>query len=154
MRSHAWLQREIVRVLKQAGRPLSYEEIAKLVSHGKRGKPRLDYALKVLIQKAGVRNDGVERILTIVYGRLHEYYQPFQISNEDVLRIRALRDHNAARRLRSIESPNLPPHPQMLEIKRRILATPWHPAHEGADYVHSANECAAPEKHDPSRRRP
>ncbi len=25
--------------------------------------------------------------------------------------------------------------------------TPWHPVHEGAEYIHSANECPTPEKY-------
>ena len=40
-----------------------------------------------------------------------------------------------------------------IALKEDKRGIPWHPAHEGAKYVHGANECAAPEKYNPSRRR-
>jgi len=93
--------------------------------------------------KALLAENTLEKAFKIVEGRLKEYYRPFEITGEDVLRIRASRDSSAAMRLRSIESADQPPHPETLETKRRLLAIPWHATHQDSDEVHSIYECAA-----------
>ncbi len=104
-------------------------------------KKTADRLLSYLLEE-----NSVERAYKVVEGRVEEYYRPFKITEEDVLRIRALRDPRAAIRLGVIVSRSPPPHPETLEDKKEILAAPWHPAHEGAEYVHTINECPCPEK--------
>jgi len=99
-------------------------------------KKTADRLLKQLLQE-----NPVEKAYRLVEGRVEEFYRPFQITEQDVLQMRALRDPHAAQRLGSFALQSPPVHPETLREKRRALATPWHPAHKGAKYVHSAMDC-------------